>query len=149
MLYAVSSLRRSVHLQSLKFSTKMVSNMLSVDFEIILKDAQRRNQVQIIDCRERNEVEYAKIPGQDIIYLPLSAATVWTRQIIDNDPVEQLSFTGLQEHQHATLDSKKTTICLCHHGVRSMRVASFLGAMQNSYRFIFSFLLLLFINLSL
>ena len=52
----------------------------------------------------------ACIAGDDVIHLPLSTAGEWTNKVTDGD----------------ILDSEKPVLCLCHHGMRSMRVATFL-----------------------
>lgn len=78
-------------------------------FAEILK-SEKRSEYQIIDVRETLELHHARIPGDDIIHLPLSNANTWSQQVL----------TG------ALLDAEKPTLCLCHHGVRSMQVASFL-----------------------
>ena len=52
----------------------------------------------------------AKLPYDDVVNLPLSTAAEWSGKVE----------TGMM------LDPTKPTICLCHHGMRSMRVAQFL-----------------------
>ena len=63
---------------------------------------------QLIDVREPWEVETARIPGFEV--LPLSQFGEW----------------GMNVNER--LDPTKTTICLCHHGIRSMQVCQFLSA---------------------
>jgi len=86
-----------------------VQRMNVEKFAEILK-SEKRSAYQIIDVRETLELHHARIPGDDIIHLPLSNANAWSQQVL----------TG------ALLDAEKPTLCLCHHGVRSMQVASFL-----------------------
>jgi rhodanese-related sulfurtransferase len=50
------------------------------------------------------------IADESIINLPLSTSEKWAPEI----------------QAGKLLDSSKPTICLCHHGMRSMRVATFL-----------------------
>lgn len=90
------------------FST--VVQMSVSEFDAVLKDADARQKYQIVDVREPNELDLSCIPGDDIVNLPLSTAGTWSRQVADGD----------------LLDSTKPTLCLCHHGVRSMKVAAFL-----------------------
>lgn len=88
-----------------------VQRMNVQKFDQILK-SNARFSFQIIDVREKIEVDTVSIPGNDIIHLPLSNATDWSQDVL----------TG------KILDSEKPALCLCHHGVRSMQVASFLGS---------------------
>jgi len=90
-------------------SIAQVQRMEVKKFGSILKD-DTRSLYQIIDVREANELQLAAIPGSDIIHLPLSTAGDWMQEIIKG----------------SLLDSSKPTLCLCHHGVRSMQMASFL-----------------------
>eukprot|EP00388_Colpodella_angusta_P024876 GDKK01000648.1.p1 GENE.GDKK01000648.1~~GDKK01000648.1.p1 ORF type:complete len:121 (-),score=10.43 GDKK01000648.1:136-498(-) len=87
-----------------------VQRMSVEQFAGILK-SDKRSEYQIIDVRETLELHHARIPGDDIINLPLSNSNTWSQQVL----------TG------ALLDSEKPTLCLCHHGVRSMQVAAFLA----------------------
>lgn len=90
---------------------KAVLGMTAHYFNNLLKDPEVRSQWQIIDVREPDEINVAKVPGKDVHYMPLSASSSWTQQIA----------TG------HILDSSKQTACLCHHGARSFKVANFLG----------------------
>lgn len=87
-----------------------VKNMTPFDFGTILKDPEVRQQYQIIDVREPDELAIAKIAGDDILNLPLSQASSWTAKIAEGQ----------------LLDASKPTVCLCHHGGRSQRVALYL-----------------------
>ena len=64
------------------------------------------NKVQLIDVREENEFETARIQG--FVLKPLSRLMEWG-SFADKD-----------------LDPSARTVVLCHHGMRSMQVASFL-----------------------
>jgi rhodanese-related sulfurtransferase len=87
-----------------------VKSMLSTELNSILKSASRK-QYQIIDVREKDELLMAKLKDDDVINLPLSESHKWMNEIVSGK----------------LLDSEKSTICLCHHGVRSFRMANFLG----------------------
>jgi rhodanese-related sulfurtransferase len=70
---------------------------------------------QIIDVREPHEVEMVSLNGthnikNQVIYLPLSKSGEWANPIM----------TG------AMLDPEAPTICICHHGMRSFKMCSFL-----------------------
>jgi rhodanese-related sulfurtransferase len=69
-------------------------------FGNILKDADLRATYQIIDVREANELEVARIAGDDIIHLPLSEADAWSGKVANG----------------SLLDSEKPTLCLCKVG---------------------------------
>lgn len=87
-----------------------VQRMNVLEFDKILKGTERR-KYQILDVREKIELAEVSIPGDDIIHLPLSDANNWSGEVLSGK----------------RLDSEKPTLVLCHHGVRSMQVASFLG----------------------
>lgn len=80
------------------------------DFGNILKDSDVRQTYQIVDVREENELEQVSIPGVNVVHLPLSDAQSWTQKVMEG----------------SLLDNEKPTLCLCHHGMRSLRVANFL-----------------------
>ena len=63
----------------MQFST--VQRMSVSDFDLVLKDAERRRAYQIVDVREPNELGLCHIPGEDILNLPLSAAGTWSQQV--------------------------------------------------------------------
>lgn len=92
-----------------KAMSTSVQRMSVEKFGEILK-GQSRGDYQIVDVREKSEFDVASIPGKDVIHLPLSTADVWTQKII----------------MGTLLEADKPTLCLCHHGVRSMQMASFL-----------------------
>lgn len=87
-----------------------IQPLLANDLKAILKGAERKNY-QIVDVREKDELELARLPDNNVINLPLSEAGTWTNEILEGE----------------ILDKSKPTICLCHHGVRSMRFANFIG----------------------
>eukprot|EP00600_Ochromonadales_sp_CCMP1393_P008445 CAMPEP_0174955118 /NCGR_PEP_ID=MMETSP0004_2-20121128/807_1 /TAXON_ID=420556 /ORGANISM="Ochromonas sp., Strain CCMP1393" /LENGTH=120 /DNA_ID=CAMNT_0016203017 /DNA_START=75 /DNA_END=437 /DNA_ORIENTATION=+ len=87
----------------------VVQRMNVKQFENILQ-GEGRSIYQIIDVREKDELQLVSIPGSDIIHLPLSDADNWSEKILKGE----------------ILDAAKPTLCLCHHGIRSMNVASFL-----------------------
>lgn len=68
--------------------------------------------VQFIDCRERGEVEMAKITQPKFVNLPMGEYESW---------VEEL------ESGKLGLDKNTETIVMCHHGVRSANFCSFLS----------------------
>eukprot|EP01040_Poterioochromonas_malhamensis_P016121 gene16121-18219_t len=86
-----------------------IQPLLANDLKAILKGAERKNY-QIVDVREKDELELARLPDNNVINLPLSEAGTWTNEILEGE----------------ILDKSKPTICLCHHGVRSMRFANFI-----------------------
>ena len=75
---------------------------------------------QLIDVREKDELETAKLNVANLIHLPLSTSEQWMRQIADGK----------------LLDSDVPTLCLCHHGVRSFRMATFLA--QHDFNKVFN-----------
>ncbi len=86
-----------------------VKNMNVKQFNDVLK-SDARNIYQIIDVREKDELEIASIKGTDIMNLALQDAGSWSPKIENG----------------TLLDNSKPTIVFCHHGGRSMRVAQFL-----------------------
>lgn len=93
--------------------SSVVQRMSVEQFGKILH-GEARLSCQIIDVRETLELHKARIPGSDIIHLPLSDSNSWSQKVL----------TG------SLLDPEKPTLCLCHHGMRSMQVASFLGTLR-------------------
>ncbi|CAM9617924.1 unnamed protein product [Discosporangium mesarthrocarpum] len=65
---------------------------------------------QFVDVREENELGQAKIEG--FVNLPLSKFEEWGPKLQGEDPI---------------LDKEKTTVVLCHHGMRSQQVAQHLA----------------------
>lgn len=102
--------------ESLSLSaTRGVVNQITVqDLSQILK-GDERSLYQILDVREPDELEVARISGEDIVNLPLGSLNAWSNKVQNGD----------------LLDSTKPTICFCHHGGRSMKVASILGKMNH------------------
>jgi rhodanese-related sulfurtransferase len=93
-----------------------VQRMSVQEFDRILHNPERWKH-QILDVREKHELGEAAIPGSDVIHLPLSEANGWSQDVL----------------MGKLLDPEKPTLCLCHHGMRSMQVASFLGIYHFSY----------------
>ena len=62
--------------------------------------------LQLVDVREPQEVELAKIEGFEVF--PLSEYEEWSCQI------------------HSKLDAEKETLVLCHHGMRSAQMCQWL-----------------------
>lgn len=85
-----------------------------VEFDKILKSKENRTKYQIIDVREKDELALARIPGDDVVNLPLRDIDNWKSKVIEGDLLEQT----------------KPTLVMCHHGVRSFRVATFLGELD-------------------
>ena len=63
--------------------------------------------LQLIDVRERNEVDYAAIPGFDLY--PLSEFEQWSDRILTE------------------LKPEAETIVICHHGMRSAQLCQWLS----------------------
>eukprot|EP01033_Poteriospumella_lacustris_P011345 gene11345-8067_t len=87
-----------------------VLNMTPTELAKILNDKSLRAQYQIVDVREDSELHVA-LKDKDVIHLPLSQSNVWAEEIIEGS---------------ASLDKDMATVCVCHHGMRSKRVADFL-----------------------
>jgi rhodanese-related sulfurtransferase len=87
-----------------------VKSMLCTELNGILK-SDGRKRYQIVDVREKDELLMAKLKDHDVVNLPLSESHKWMNEIVSGK----------------LLNSEKPTICLCHHGVRSFRMANFLG----------------------
>lgn len=69
-----------------------------------------KKDVQLIDVREPDELLRADIKGAGFLNLPLSQFPTWRAQVLSGE----------------LLDKSKKTVVICHHGGRSMQVASFL-----------------------
>ena len=61
-------------------------------------------EVQLVDVREPHEAEIARLPHFQL--LPLSQNSAWAPTI------------------STTLDPDKETLVMCHHGMRSMNMAT-------------------------
>eukprot|EP00798_Chlamydomonas_sp_ICE-L_P007792 gene7792-984_t len=106
--YARASTSRGAHLITVldeKIQTKIQNMSAEQLFEVINNPALAED-VQFVDVREQQEWETSKIEGFQL--MPLSEFDQWGKNI------------------QATLDPSKETICLCHHGMRSMQMAKFL-----------------------
>lgn len=74
--------------------------------ELAILQAQSNQSLQLIDVRERQEVEYVALPGFQV--LPLSEFAEWSPQIKNR------------------FDPDVETIVMCHHGVRSAQMCQWL-----------------------
>jgi rhodanese-related sulfurtransferase len=74
--------------------------------ELALRIANSPEQLQLIDVREPHEIEYASLPGFEV--LPLSQFSQWENQI------------------NTRFDRDVETIVMCHHGVRSAQMCQWL-----------------------
>lgn len=74
------------------------------------------SSVQLIDCREKEELEQASLPN--FVNLPMGEYNEWADQ-----------FAGGQ----LGLRKDKETIVMCHHGVRSANFCSFLSQQGFTY----------------
>jgi len=88
----------------------VVKSISPEDFKALLESKDRDNY-QIIDVREANELVTSQLKDDKIIHMPISEAYRWTFSYLDKK--------GLNE--------KKPTIVYCKHGVRSMQVANYLS----------------------
>ena len=95
---------------AIRAMSMQIQHMNVLEFDKILKGTERK-KYQILDVREKIELGQVHLPGDDIIHLPLSDANNWSAEVISGK----------------RLDSEKPTLVMCHHGMRSMQVASFLG----------------------
>lgn len=69
-----------------------------------------RSSVQLVDCREKAELEQASLPG--FINLPMGEYGRWADDL---------------DSGNLNLKKEKETIVMCHHGVRSANFCSFLA----------------------
>jgi rhodanese-related sulfurtransferase len=83
----------------------MVYQEISV-LELKERLSQNLTGVQLVDVREPDELEESQLEG--FLNLPLSQYQVWSAQL------EKL------------LDAQRETLVLCHHGIRSADMCSFL-----------------------
>ncbi len=88
-----------------------VKSMEVQEFATIIKEPNFHKTYQVIDVREPDELAIANC-GPEIINLPLSASNIWSSDI--------------KLGKYEILDGNKPTLCLCHHGRRSMMMAQFL-----------------------
>lgn len=111
-------------------NTGVVLNMRAVELKTILNDPDRRGQFQVVDVRESDELKTVSLPDKQVIHMALSQSGVWAEKVITGD----------------LLDKTKPTICICHHGMRSKRLADFLGKKKRVYFLcIFDLILIKFI----
>jgi len=108
-----SSSMRAISSSKIVTTMAQVQSMSAAQLGAILKgDATIKSNYQIIDVREEDELKTCSIKDDAIINLPLGDAGAWSPKV----------------EAGTLLDASKPTICLCHHGMRSMRVATFLTA---------------------
>lgn len=69
-----------------------------------------KEDVIILDVRERNEIERVALPSEQVIILPLS----------------QLARQGAEALPEELRDPSREVIVMCHHGVRSAQVTTWL-----------------------
>lgn len=93
-------------------SSPAVLNMTSAELFKILQNDESRTAYQIVDVREPHELQVASLPYAGVIRLPLSQSNTWAGPLLEN--------------RSSILDPTKATVCVCHHGMRSMRMANFL-----------------------
>ena len=74
--------------------------------ELASRLAEGRENLQLVDVREPQEVQLARIEGFEVF--PLSQHEEWSGQI------------------HSKLDAEKETLVLCHHGMRSAQMCQWL-----------------------
>lgn len=110
---------RKIHPQSinrtlnpLQLRMASVLNMSSKELLKILQDKSERAHFQVVDVREADELQIAKLPDKDVVHMPLSESHKWAEEVIEGT---------------SSLEKDKATVCVCHHGMRSKRMADFLG----------------------
>lgn len=99
------------HIVKVEEKAKLPGDMMPSDLGDILGDESKKSQYQLIDVREPDELKRADIRGGGFTNLPLSQFQQWGPQVMDG----------------SMMDKTKPTIVMCHHGGRSMQVASFLS----------------------
>ncbi|WRH66642.1 MAG: rhodanese-like domain-containing protein [Planktothrix sp. GU0601_MAG3] len=88
-----------------QFFTQPIPEISVQELEKLLKTAPQ-TEFQLIDVREPQEIEMAKIEG--FINYPLSQYSEWSDQIL------------------VQLDPHQETLILCHHGMRSAQMCQWL-----------------------
>lgn len=96
----------------------VVQSMSVQTLQSIMK-ANELHKYQLVDVREIDELSYAKLKTE-VINLPLSLGGQWSQQIKRGE----------------ILDPEKPVLCLCHHGVRSLRMANFL--VENDFETVYN-----------
>lgn len=81
-----------------------------ISAETLSQRLENKNNLLLLDVRERWELAYARLPGKKILLAPLS----------------QLAQHGLASLPAATRNKQKEIVVFCHHGVRSAEVAAWL-----------------------
>lgn len=109
-----------------------VKRMSVTELGGILSSANRK-KYQIVDVRERDELQEIALNGDDIVNLPLSDASSWTTQVLDGK----------------VLDAKKPTLCICKMGGRSLKAATFFGKSASvKLNYVFGLVLLISLHCS-
>jgi rhodanese-related sulfurtransferase len=120
-VYLSNFINASTHLFDIRFMSMegdkvaaVVKRMTAVQLGLIL-NGDARELYQIVDVREPDELAVASIKGKDILNLALGDAGTWSPSV----------------QQGKLLDADKPVVCICHHGMRSMKMANFL--IQNGF----------------
>ena len=104
--------------------TKPIVQSMTVETLHGIIKADELYKYQLVDVREEGELQLAQIKtnnnNSNNIHLPLSQSGTWTQQIIRGE----------------LLDIDKPVLCLCHHGVRSYQMATFL--IQNEFNHVYN-----------
>ena len=82
------------------------------DFSKILNGADR-SQYQIVDVREKGELQELALHGDDVLNLPISDIGTWGGKVTCGE----------------LLDGSKPVVCMCKAGGRSAKAADFFGEM--------------------
>ncbi len=80
------------------------------DFSKILNGADRC-QYQIVDVREKGELQELALHGDDVLNLPISDIGTWGEKVTCGE----------------LLDASKPVVCMCKAGGRSAKAADFFG----------------------
>ena len=121
----------SIHLISLRkvrlgciraiHNNNTVMKSMNVDKLHSLIKSNDIQEYQLIDVREPSEIPLANLNINNVYYLPLSTSATWSQMIMEGKQ-HPLQHPQQQRHQQQ-LYPDKPTLCLCHHGGRSRRMA--------------------------
>ena len=89
----------------------MIAQVSPSDLSAWLQTAQAHGQPVVLDVREPWELQTASVKAEDFALVTIAMGEIATRL--------------------AELDPAQPVACLCHHGARSLRVATFL--VQNGF----------------
>lgn len=81
-----------------------------ISVDALSQRLENKNNLLLLDVREKWELTYARLPGKKTLLAPLS----------------QLAHFGLEALPAATRDKSKEIVVICHHGVRSAEVTAWL-----------------------